>query len=97
MDSVEDGGKENSHREIAPLKNAEEMTGEGTPCERKGFWFRGREFVDVHMFLKRFQRELIMDGLEQRRQWLTVMNLSPCWSGPEFSFPETEIGLEILE
>ncbi len=37
-----------------------------------------------------------MDGLE-RRQGLTVMDLSPSWTGPESTFPETDIKLEIPE
>ncbi len=70
------------------------MAGEGTPWEWKEFWFRGTEFVDLQKFLLRLRRERIADGLE-RRQGLTVMDLSLGLTGPESTFPEAV--LEILE
>ncbi len=64
IDSIEDGGKENSHREIEPLEDSEKMDREGTPPEMKEFWFRGTEFVDIQKFIERLRRELISDGSE---------------------------------
>ncbi len=68
MDSTKDGGKENSHNEIEPLEDSEEVTREGTPPEMKEFWFRGTEFVDAQKFLERLRRELVADGLERRQE-----------------------------
>ncbi len=53
MDTTKDGVNENSHRDIEPLKDSEEMIVEGKPCEVREFWFQGAEFVDIENFFER--------------------------------------------
>ncbi len=87
-------------RRLKPLKETQKMTGKGSPWEIKNSGSeeqrtRGQQrSVDIQQFLERLRRELIADGLE-RRQGLTVMDLSPTLAGPESTFPEIE--LEIPE